>query len=84
MYLCHWGSETTMFRGVAARLNFLSLDAPDLQFPVKQCSREMATPGMGSWKGTKKVARYLLNRERVVWEFELQEARACNAKMSPA
>ena len=27
------------FRGLAARLNFMSLDCPDLQFPIKDCSR---------------------------------------------
>ena len=50
--------EATVFRGVAARANFLSLDCPDLQFPVKQMSREMAKPMVGSWKRMKKIARY--------------------------
>ena len=36
------GKEATEFRGVAARANYLSLDCPDLQFPVKECSREMS------------------------------------------
>ena len=26
--------ESTVFRGLAARMNFLSLDRPDLQFPI--------------------------------------------------
>ena len=42
--------EATAFRGLAARLNFLAQDCPDLQFAIKQCSREMATPTRGSWK----------------------------------
>ena len=58
--------EATEFRGVAARMNFLSLDCPDLQFPVKQVSKEMSTPKRGSWGRMKKVARYLLNREEIV------------------
>jgi hypothetical protein len=61
------------FRGLAARFNFLSLDCPDLQFPIKQSSRDMAKPKRGSWKGIKKSARYLLNRERVVWFFRWQD-----------
>ena len=65
--------ETTIFRGLAARVNFLSLDCPDLQFPVKVCSREMADPTRGSWKSLKKIARYLVGRESVVWGFEWQE-----------
>ncbi len=65
--------EATVFRGVAARANFLSLDCPDLQFPVKQMSREMAKPMVGSWKRMKKIARYLVNRKRVIWHFNWQD-----------
>ena len=61
--------EGTAFRAVAARLNYLSLDCPDLQFPIKECSREMANPTRGSWAKLKKVARYMVGRQRAVWEF---------------
>ena len=61
-----------------ARFNHLSSDCPDLQFPIKQCSREMAKPNRGSWGRMKKVAKYLLNRERVDWRFDWQdEPSAC-------
>ena len=40
--------EATEFKGVAAKANYLSLDCPDLQFPIKQCSRQMARPNRGS------------------------------------
>ena len=60
-------------RWVAARFSFLSLDCPDLQFPSKACSREMAKPCFGSWKVVKKLARYLVGRGSVVWKFEWQE-----------
>jgi hypothetical protein len=65
--------EAKVFRGLAARLNFLSLDCPDLQFPTKGCAREMARPTRGSWRGMKKLARYLVGRKRVVWEFRWQD-----------
>ena len=65
--------EATVFRGLTARANFLSLDCPDLQFPVKEMSREMANPKQGSWKRLKKIARYLLGREEVTWKFEWQD-----------
>ena len=58
--------DTTVFRGLAARVNFLSLDRPDLQFSGKAASREMAKPTLGSWKILKKLARYLSGREAVV------------------
>jgi hypothetical protein len=65
--------EAKKFRGVVARLNYLSGDCPDLQFGVKQCSREMANPTWGSWKSVKKVARYLVGRKRLVWQFKWQD-----------
>ena len=34
---------------LSARLNYLSLDRPDLQFAAKQASRHMATPRVSSW-----------------------------------
>ena len=64
--------EATVFTGVAARANFLSLDCPDLQFPVKQMSREIAKPMVGSWKRMKKIARDLVNRKKVIWHFKWQ------------
>jgi hypothetical protein len=70
--------EATVFRGLAARMNFLSLDCPDLQFPVKQCSKEMAQPKRGSWKRMKKIARYLAGRQRVVWDFKWQDEPGCS------
>ena len=70
--------EATSFRALAARFNYLSSDCPDLQFPIKQCSKEMAKPKAGSWGRMKKVARYLLNRRSVVWRFDWQdEPSAC-------
>ena len=65
--------EANAFRGFAAMMNFLSLDCPGLQFPVKQCTKEMAKPSRGSWKRMKKVARYLVGRKRVVWMFQWQD-----------
>ena len=63
--------ETTVFTGLAARVSFLSLDCPDLQFSGKAASREMAKPTLGSWKVLKKLARYLLGREAVVGFFQM-------------
>ena len=57
--------EATLFRALAARMNYLSQDCPDLQFPIKQCSRDMASPRRVSWKKMKKIARYFLTRERI-------------------
>ena len=44
-----------------------------MQFGIKECSREMAAPTRGSWRRLKKVARYLVGRERVIWRFRWQD-----------
>eukprot|EP00973_Karenia_brevis_P069103 9606412-Karenia_brevis.AAC.1 len=48
--------EAKECRGVAASLNFMSLGCPDLQSPIKESSRDMDNPNVGSWKMLKKVA----------------------------
>ena len=65
--------EATEYRAISARLNFLGQDSPDLQFPAKEASREMAKPKKGSWKRIKKTIRFLVGREKVVWNYPLQE-----------
>eukprot|EP00973_Karenia_brevis_P075606 10505202-Karenia_brevis.AAC.1 len=60
-------AEAKEFRGVAARLNFMSLDCAHLQFVIKQCSKDMTNPKIVPWRSLKKVARYLVGVERVVW-----------------
>ena len=66
-------AEAKEFRGLVARLNYLAQDAPDLQYPSKEISKEMARPRRGGWKRLKKVVRYLLGRKAVVWRYEWQD-----------
>ena len=66
-------SEAKSFRGLAARMNFLAADAPDIQHPVKEVCRLMASPRTTSWIPLKKIARYLVSRTRVRWEFHWRE-----------
>eukprot|EP00973_Karenia_brevis_P011299 1529441-Karenia_brevis.AAC.1 len=54
----------------------MSLDWPELQFAIKQCSRDMASPKVVSWRSLKKVARYLVGVKRVVWKFGWQHGVA--------
>ena len=62
-------AETKEFRAIAATLNYMSLDGPDLLFPIKEVTRQMAGPRKGSWKSVKKIARYLLSRKGVDWNY---------------
>ena len=51
--------EAKVFRGLAARANDLTLDCPDMQFPIKDCSREMANPMNGPLGRQKKGGEVL-------------------------
>ena len=67
------GEEMTSFRAVAARLNYLAADCPDIQFPAKEVCRDMSKPTLGAFRRLKKAARYLLSRSSVVFRFEWQD-----------
>jgi hypothetical protein len=64
------GPEITEFRAMAARLNFMAQDCPDVQFAAKEICREMAGPTGSSWSRVKRLARYLLLRTKAVFEYE--------------
>ena len=65
-------AEATLFRGIAARCNYLQPDRPDIQFAVKECCRLMSRPTARAWEMLKRVGRYLKGRPRVVWRFDWQ------------
>ena len=65
-------TQITKYRMIAARANYLSTDRMDIQFAVKECCRGMAAPQIGHWNKLKRLARYLLGRPRVVWEYRWQ------------
>ena len=65
-------SDSTVFRGLAARLNYLSLDRPDLQFSAKEIAKRMARPREEDWLKLKRVARYLVGAPRLVQKFQWQ------------
>ena len=65
--------QATMFRGIAASINYLSPDRPDILYAAKEACRDMANPNEGSWKKLVRIGRYLLGRPRLVWHFEMQE-----------
>ena len=64
--------DAKAFRGLAARLNYLGQDRPDLQFAAKEVSRRMARPSSKDWALLKHVGRYLGGAPRAVQKFEWQ------------
>ena len=57
------------FRAIAARLNYLSMDRPDLQYISRCISRSMCAPTAKAIKMLKRVGRYLVGAPRMVQLF---------------
>ena len=66
------GQDVTLFRGIAARANYLSADRPDLQYAAKELCRDMAAPNGRSLAKMKRLARYLVMRPRLIWHMKMQ------------
>ena len=66
------GVRATEYRALAARANYLALDRPDIQYATKEICRAMATPTVGDRRKLKRLARYLLERPRMVSRFDFQ------------
>ena len=62
--------ETTMFRAVAARLNYLSQDRPDITFATMKLCSKMSRPDAQDLKNMKRVGRFLVGRPRIGCLFE--------------
>ena len=65
--------EQTRYRALAARLNFLAVDRPDLLFAAKECSRRMSRPLNKDWEAIKRVCRYLIRCPRIVHSYRWQD-----------
>ena len=64
--------ETTMFRAVAARLNYLSRDRLDITFATMKLCSKMSWLDAQDLKNMKRVGRFLVGRPRVGCLFEWQ------------
>ena len=64
--------EATLYRGVAARCNYLAQDRVDIQYSCKECSRRMARPRQGDWAALKRIGRYLKGSPRLIQAFRWQ------------
>ena len=66
------GAEITLYRALAARLNYLAQDRPDIQYAAKEISRRMSQPRVGDWKAVRRMARYLISHPS---NFQIRVAR---------
>ena len=64
--------QATEYRAIAARLNYLAADRPDIMYSVKEACRHMASPTVGAWRKVKRIGRYLKGRLRTVLKYPWQ------------
>ena len=50
-------NEATRFRSIAARVNYISADRPDLQFACKSASKHMSRPTNKGWEIFKRIIK---------------------------
>ena len=62
--------ETTMFRAVGARPNYLSKDRSDITFATMKLCSKMSRQDAHDLKNLKRVGRFLVGRPRVGCPFE--------------
>jgi hypothetical protein len=61
--------ERREFRGECALLNYLGQDRSDIQYATNQICRKMSRPTVGAKARVKRVVRYLLGAEKVIWKY---------------
>ena len=64
--------EVTVYRMLAARLNYMSQDDPSVQYPTKEICRTMSAPESEDFGVVKKLARFMMGVDGVKWEFKWQ------------
>ena len=62
--------QATTFRGLSARGNYLSQDRVDINYSTKELCREFAAPANSSFHRLKRVARFLVGKPRLIYEYK--------------
>ena len=63
---------STMFRALAARYLYLSMDRPECAFSSKELCRQFATPTRKGVQALKRAVRFLVGMPRMVYCFNFQ------------
>ena len=64
--------ESTKYRAIVARCNYLSPGRPDIAYIVKELARKMADPTEGDWQRLKRLGRYLKGKPRIQQVYRWQ------------
>ncbi len=62
------------YRAIAARMNYLAADRPDVQYAAKEICRWMSCPTEAGLVAMKRLGRYLSQQTRLVFHYEWQTA----------
>jgi len=65
--------QSSLYRAIVARANYLAQDRSDIQFAVKELCKNMSKPTGEDWNRLKRLGRYLIGRVRVVNTFKYQK-----------
>ena len=65
--------ETRLFRGYAARANYLGMDRPDIAFAAKELCRRMSCPDASDIEALRRLVQYLVGSPRLTYRFPWQE-----------
>ena len=67
------GAESTQYRAMVARMNYLCQDRTDIAYTVKELSKDMSSPDTDSIAKLKRLGRYLKGTPRYVTKYPYQE-----------
>ena len=82
--LLQWRDEPEVqrYRSVAAILNYLAPDRPNVQYAVKEVCRNMSAPRLSDWAKLKRFVRYLVGRPRLItkmdYQYRVVEFKVCS------
>ena len=65
--------EDSSYRAGAARINYLSMDRPDLQHSSKSAAQHMSSPCAKGWRKLKRIGRYLIKSPNMVQLFPFEK-----------
>ena len=61
--------QTTRYKSLVARANYLAADRPDIQFACRELSIAMSKPINDDWTKLKRLGRYLEEKPRLVHKY---------------
>ena len=68
--------ESSNFRAIVARCNYIAPDRPDIAYAAKELARHMATPTEGDWQRLKRLGRYLKGKPRLQQMYKWQHEQS--------